>query len=459
MMRTLPGNGWLDHARTVAVPEVAHALGLDLDKHGKSFGPCPACSAEHRHNPGREFDRRLRCRVTPEGKGWVCCSNGTDGCGAKGDAVQLVAHVLTGKPWGRGDADTTRTVRDFYASNGWCDPDRGGQPWTPPRPRAVRLVAAPTPRPRAAEVRELWARCMPVTADPEVAAWLSNRHDGPLDPAMVADLDLARALPADLRDLPRWAWCGGPWTDRGYRLIVQGWEADPDNPGRLRVASLHARNVLADGAGKGAFPAGCDAGGLVFTTGPDLAAHGLPLVELAEGVPDWLRLTLDLARLPDGARSAALGVVSGSADLDLAAAVPEGWTVAIRTHADKSGDQYAAKLRELLAPRGCKLLRQRKPNAGPVAVTPPADLDPAPLGLASWAEWTRQALDALASGAGNGEDLALVWRLSCDNCGGAARVPVPVADTHRRMFEALAPADLDLYRAQLRELGGDDAGQ
>jgi len=298
-----------------------------------------------------------------------------------------------------------------------------------------------------------------VTADPLVAAWLSNRHDGPLDPALVADLDLARALPADLLDLPRWAWCGGPWTATGFRLILQAWEADPDAPGRLRPASLHARNVLADGAGKGAFPFDCDGRGLVFATGPDPAANGLPLVELAEGVPDWLRLAMARAERPEGRRSAVWGVVNGSATPELAELVPDGWTVAIRTHADPGGDRYATKWRDLLAPRGCTLRRQRMANGRAVhAATPDADPAP-PMGRASWAEWTRFALGGLADAAADGAALALVWRFCADDCGGADRVPAPVADAHRRMVEALSPANLDVYRAKVRELGGDDGGQ
>jgi hypothetical protein len=176
-------------------------------------------------------------------------------------------------------------------------------------------------------VRDLWRRCVPVTADPEVAAWLAERTDpGPIDPAKVAALDLARALPADLVDLPGWArFKGKPWTASGHRLVVRAWEADPDNPERLRVASLHARNVLPNCAGddKAAWPAGATAASLILATGPDPRAHGLPLVEIPEGVPDWLRLAVTVAAdLPKGKRSAVWGAWSGSADPAVAAVVP-----------------------------------------------------------------------------------------------------------------------------------------
>jgi hypothetical protein len=283
-----------------------------------------------------------------------------------------------------------------------------------------------------------------------------------IDPAAVAALDLARALPLDVLDLPRWASYGGdPWTSTGHRLIVQAWEADPDTPGRLRVASLHARNVRPDCApgDKAAWPGAGpgSASGLVWATGPDTRAHGLPLVELAEGVPDWLRLVLERATRPEGHRPAVVGIVSGSADPDLAALVPGGWTVAIRTHADPAGDKYAASWAELLRPRGCTLHRQRKANgpAAPSTIAPPADLDPPPDGCASWADWTRTAGEGLADAA-DGEGLALWWRLCCGTCGGADRVPAPVADLHRRAVEGLARMDLDLYRAKVRELGGEN---
>ena len=446
--------GWLDAARDVALLDVAAELGLDVGRDGRSFGPCPACGEATRNNPGRALDRRGRCRVTPDGAGWLCCSNGSDGCGATGDGLTLVAWSLTGRPWAKGDRGAGDAMRAWYAERGWCPP-ADGQPWKPPaRPRAVApRPPEPQARPRPAldELRALWRRCAPVTADPEVAAWLSGRSDGPIDPAAVAALDLARALPADLVNLPRWAFKdGAPWTASGLRLLVRAWEAAPDGAG-LRRASVQARNVRPGclKKDKAAWPAMGfgSGGGLVFADNPDLLAPGLPLLELAEGVPDWLRLVIDRAARPEGLRSAVLGVVSGSATPEVAALVPVGWTVAIRTHADGQGDKYAAEWGGLLTPRGCELRRQRKANAPPVAPVPgPADLVADPMTAAC--DGLRDARD--------GAELALVWHLVCCDCGGPERVPEPVAALHRQAVEGLSAVERGLYRAKVRELGGED---
>lgn len=454
---TAGGASWVDQARAVPVLDVAEAVGLTIGRDGRSFGPCPGCGVATRANPGRT-DRRGRCALVADGKGWHCYSNGSEGCEAKGDGLQLAAWALVGKPWGAGDAATAAALRDWYAGNGWCDPDKGRQPLANPRPIVHPRPTFPQerpPRPPAAEVAELWARCVPVTADPDAVAWLTGRTDpAPLDPVALAALDVVRALPRELDNLPRWAsFKGQSWTASGHRLLVLAWEADPDAPGLLRVASLHARNVLADcpPGDKAAWPAGATAGGLLLANGPDVTAHGLPLVELAEGVPDWLRLVLVRAELDAGERPAVLGLWSGSADAEAAAIVPHGWTVAIRTHADQAGDKYAVRWAELLAPRGCKLHRQRKANPhnaqnGP---TRPASPDGGVVG----------ALAQLDADAGNPEGLALCWRLCCEKWGGAGGVPGQVAGRHRRMVDGLDVAELKRYRAELDALGGEHGGR
>lgn len=432
---------WLDDARRVPVLDLAAELGAELGRDRKSFGPCPGCGNAHRNNPGRTLDRRGRCLVDASGNGWACYSNGSHGCGAKGDGPALVAWTLTGKPWGKGDAETSAAVREWYAARGWCEPwqEHGGKPAPPAAPMRRPVPALPLAvraRPPLAEVRELWRRCLPVTADPEVAAWLAGRADGPIDPAAVARLDLARALPAALDGLPRWARCNRQsWAEGGYRLIVRAWEADPEHPGRLRWASLHARAVRPGCDPKGVWPAGAAAGGLVWATGANPVAHGLPLVELAEGVPDWLRLVLDRGERCDaGKRPAVWGVTSGSADPAVAAVVPEGWTVAIRMHADEGGDKYAAKWRELLTPRGCTLRRQRKHN-------PPADVDLVAVTVA--------ALDDASGGA----EVAAVWAACCRQAGGAELVAAAVTAAHLRAVARLDDWERGEHGAELRRLG------
>lgn len=438
-----PASGWLDDARQVPLLDVAAALGLAVARDGASFGPCPGCGEAVRGG-----DKRGRCAILDKTERWACYSRGGNGCGAKGDAVAMVAMVLNdGKPWTTGDKATGDAIRAWYAGNGWCNPDNGadraGQPRTMPRPRLVQpLAIAPKPRPPIAEVAALWARCVPVTADPAVAAWLANRNDpGPIDPEAVAGLDLVRALPEGLGDLPRWAWYKGEsWAASGHRLIVRAYEADADNPGLLRWASVHARNVRPNcGAGdKAAWPGGCNAGGLVLATGLDPAAHGLPLVELAEGVPDWLRLAVERAKLPKG--GAVLGIWSGSVTAELAALVPGDWTVAIRTHADAAGDKYAQRLAELLAPRGCKLKRQRMVNDPASTIAPPDN---------SAEAWAASAIAAMHDAVQGGE-LATIWAIAVNHCGGLDRVPAALANVHRQRLAELDPAELAAYREQLQ---------
>jgi hypothetical protein len=441
---------WLDDARRVHVLDLAAELELAVALDGKSFGPCPGCGEVTRGK-----DKRGRCKVLGDGKGWKCYSNGSDGCGAEGDGPALVAWRLTGKPWGKGDQATSATVREWYAARRWCEP---WQEHGAPLP-ALRTVAPPAPRPAVepparpplAEVRELWQRCVPVTADPEVAAWLTGRADGAIDPAAVAALDLARALPAELDNLPRWARCAGrSWAEGGYRLLVKAWEADPEHPGRLRWASLHARAVRPGCEPKGVWPAGAGAAGLVLATGADPLAHGLPLVELAEGVPDWLRLVLDRgARCAKGDRPAVWGVTSGSAIPAVAGVVPEGWTVAIRTHDDQSGDKYAARWQELLTPRGCNLRREHKRNLPALRVDPPLS---SPVHPPADVDLVAVAVAALGDACG-GAEVAAVWAACCRAAGGAELVAPAIAEAHRLALAGLDGWELNEHGAELRLWG------
>lgn len=348
--------GWIDSARAIPVAEVADALGLDVAADGRSFGPCPSCGALRRANPGRR-DRRGRCRVYPGGKGWACCSNGTDGCGARGDGLTLVAWQLTGNVWSRGDRATGDRVRAWFASHGWTP--HAGAFGTRKIQRPTRFTpdaAEDLPRLPAADVADVWRMGAPVSIDPKVAAWLAGRG---LDPKRLAALDLARALPRTVR-LPAWARSRGqPWTDSGHRLIVPAFEPDDTTAGALRLASLHARCVRPCAPGeKGAWPAGASCRGLILATSADAptrAGEARQLVTVVEGVPDFLSLAL----WPTEARGALLGGWSGSATAATAELIPRGWTVALGHHDDNGGDKQANAWARVLAGRGCDLKRIR----------------------------------------------------------------------------------------------------
>ena len=342
---------WIEQAGKVGVAQVAAALGLKLSR--KGWGPCPVCNAEVRSK--KNHDRRGPLGVRPDDQGWEC-----QHCHTTGDALNLATLVLFG------EADMTalsvhqkEELRDFYSSHGWCDP-RQGFDLARVRPVPVRPPPAPDPvRPPLEEVADVWDRAGPVTADPEVAAWLRGRG---LDPARVQDMDVARAIRPDAA-LPRWARCRGvPWIRGGFRIIVQGWSA------LGTMESVHARCILKtpptapDGSAlpKGAWPASGpgSASGLIMANGLALQllrgqwTEGEPLrVVIAEGVPDFLTWSCCQPDL------VIFGVTAGSWKEEHAARLPDGSRVVIWTHADPAGDKYATKVAETFAGRRVELSR------------------------------------------------------------------------------------------------------
>jgi len=339
---------WAAEVKARGVADVAAALGLEVRPRSKSLGPCPACQAPRRHT--KTGDHRGAVGLTPDGLGWRCFQ-----CDAGGDAVTLAAFVALGRVPGSGDPGW-REVAAFCETHGLCTPSTPG---TSPRPRA-RVVAAPPPapapallRPPAAEVAALWAACVPVVDDPDVAAWITGRG---LDAGQVADTDTARALP---RTGPLPPWCrftGQDWRESTHRVIV------PLVDAAGRLISLHARALAPATPGqKAASPAGFQITGLVFADSLGralLEGQAAPrCVVIAEGVPDFLTWA---TRYGDAAEDApaVLGVVAGSWTAALAARCPNGATVVIRTHADAAGDKYAAAIAATLTGR-CALKRPR----------------------------------------------------------------------------------------------------
>jgi hypothetical protein len=303
---------------------VVPLLELKLAPDGRSFGPCPSCGAEHRNNPGRSHDRRLRCRIH-EDRVWGCCSNGSEGCGAGGSVFDLVAWVLLGRPLVRGDVEAWRGVL------AWLSDERVTTP--PPRPSPSAL--APKTRLNPFKLARDLFHFPRVDADDEVATWLAARA---IDPRAVADLELACVLPEGFHNSAT-TYRGRQWDETGHRLIVPMHEAHPDRPRQVRVASIHARCVRAcDDDAKAAWPAGASATGLLMLTNPtSLWADGAArrLVTIVEGVPDFLTMAL----ASPTQRGALIGAVSGSAQPETAALIPEGWTVVLALHDDDGGRQ------------------------------------------------------------------------------------------------------------------------
>jgi hypothetical protein len=224
-----------------------------------------------------------------------------------------------------------------------------------------------------AELERLWAWCERVTDDAEVSAYLAGRG---LDPAAVARLDLARALPR-WAPLPKWAKHGrSTWAD-GWRLMVPMFDA----LGRfVTVRPRWARTSPPPGDKplKCPTPAGTSPRGAVMADelGRLLLEHRVrsPVrLVVAEGEPDFLAAAVrwgapswttdgwdeDL----EGPRPATAteppavwGVVSGSWTDALADRVPDGSDVLVWTDPDRAGDKYAAAVAGLLAYR-CNVSR------------------------------------------------------------------------------------------------------
>ena len=347
--------------------ESAHRPGRALPTASKASGklsPAPDTLKRLLADPATALDvLGVRDRARRQGRGFVLlcpwhtertpsCSvtTGPDGtlrahcfgCRRGGDVINLAAAVL-----GLNErADFPQLLSVLAARCGIAGDVARPLPALPPlRP------APPASRPPTDEVRDLFARCLPVCDDPALSVALLGRS---LDPALIADRDLARCLPPD-GPLPAWArYAGQSWRASGHRLIVplfDGWGAP---------VSLHARSFATDADPKGLSPAGYSSAGLVMADGfaRDVLARGWPAwwnrsepltLVIAEGVPDYLT---DASVFGEWEHApATLGVISGAWSADVAARIPDGCRVIIRTHDDEAGRRYRHQIGESLHAR------------------------------------------------------------------------------------------------------------
>jgi hypothetical protein len=350
---------WWKAARERTVLEVAAALGLEHD--AKSCA-CPACGATRRGSS----DRRLVLLLTPNRMGW-CCPR----CDASGSALDLAYWKLTGRAWRAGDREASALLQAWCASRGWCEAEADG---AAPR-RRVRLVkprSAPPERatspepahPPRGEVEALWAACGPLDTtgadldplDLELSLWLSC--DRALYPPAVAELDLARVLPAPAgHRFPRWV--PSSWWPR-YRLALPAWTAAGE------LGSLRLR-CPGDPSGRGPkemAPYGVSAKGLTLADPvglsllrgePDPRWDGSVLV--AEGCPDFLTWAI---RPWADKQPAIFGTWSGAWTADLASRIPDGARVILATDANDPGDRMALAIQATLHPRcACGRMKAR----------------------------------------------------------------------------------------------------
>lgn len=343
--------------RGVSVLGVAKRLGLEVQPaRGSSGGGfrCPACNAQRRHT--KTSDKRAAAGVRNDGLGWRCFQ-----CDVSGDALNLVAYALRGKSLPELHDSGIAEVRQWCET--WLGLDHCAETWPPTA--AVASEPEPPRYPPLDEVRAFWASCGSVNDDPVVSGWLRERRA--LDPSVIAELDLARAIGPDEGSLPPWAGYGGyrdkpwrSWPSQGLRLVVPLYAAD----GGMR--SLVFRRVFDTGRDwppKSMAANGYQRAGLVMANA--VARHLLehPLAQasemcvvIQEGETDWLTGCQTWARRDE---RAVFGLVSGSWTSDLAARIPRRARVIVRTDNDAGGDQLAEPIIKSLVGR-CDVRRGGK---------------------------------------------------------------------------------------------------
>lgn len=315
--------------RLIDPVRVAHALGLNEGAQRQRDGLTVLCPW-HR-------ERRPSCSVTvgPDGTLRSHCF----GCGNGGDVFSLA-----GAAFGLDvNKEFARVMQELAA--------RCGLDGSAPLPLPPRRLPPPRTPPPLSEVGTFVARCPSVCEDPALALALLNLRG--LDPAKITDRDLARALPAG--PLPGWARCGEKsWRDSRHTLIVPLW----DEEGQL--ASVHARSLQPDADPKGLSPAGHSSAGLILACSfaRQILTGGIPAwwhhsepptFIVAEGVPDFLTAGCHYGEWEFA--PAVIGVISGAWSKEVAARIPNGSRVVIRTHSDEAGRKYRQQIAGSLHPR------------------------------------------------------------------------------------------------------------
>jgi hypothetical protein len=316
--------------------DVCRRLGLDRGARLQGGGlmiPCPA-----------HQERTPSCSVTrgPDGTLRVNCF----GCPFAGDVLNLLAAAES--------LDVERDVPALLRRAA----DLARLPLERPEPREPAPVVPFVPRrsyPPGAEVGAVWSMCRPVVEDEQVAGWLAGRG---LDPAAIAQHDLARALPLG-KELPRWASYRGDraraasWAALGYRLVLPLYDA----AGVIRSVRARAVAAIAPGDPKALPPSGHSVQGLLLADvrAAQMLAHGAwperadDRLVFAEGEPDFLTWAMR-------ATVAVVGIAgSGQWTETLAARIPAGTTVILRTDQDDAGDAYAEAVTKMLWGR-CTIL-------------------------------------------------------------------------------------------------------
>lgn len=332
-----------DHAgevrRALADPaQVAELLGLERSREERGKWVCP------KHG-GSSLSLRVGRDRTLQAKCF--------GCDFAGDVLALVAEVRGLDV--RGDFRRVLAAGAEVAGLWGVVAELEGRdsteprPVPPPKPRAMpRPIEEERTYPPADELAAVWSSAGVVGDDDEARAMLEARG---LD-AELLDVTLARVV-ARGATLPTWArYQGRPWTATGHRLLLPVYDA----AGVMR--SVRAWRLVEGNGPKRLPPTGHKAGGVVLACELGVAmlagTYAPKRVLVLEGEPDFLTW----ATRPIEAPTARLGVVSGAWSDELAARIPSGARVIVRTHHDTAGDKYAGAINATLRDR-CTVLRSK----------------------------------------------------------------------------------------------------
>lgn len=376
-----PGEGWIHTAKARQVAEVAADLGLTV--HRGRIG-CPACGEDR-----EKGTRRAPVGIMRGGLGWIC-----NGCGNKGDAVDLVAWKIVGRSCRELDREGWQRVRAWWGQGAALSPSQPTAALAPPDyPPADEVAVFWSGLPRL-PVKGVTGAIHPPEAEPEPDMmafwdeWRASGHPLPgwpaesgmaalvgwlrkraIDPKRAALLDLVR--PAPRAHPPRLA--EGERAVRGYgwpygavvplvdstgltRSLLFRAVADPgkDWEGNTRKKSMGLRGyarsglVMADPMARailsrsGDEPEAVDMGaGVVASWNGD--------VLVCEGEPDYLTAATRHSRVnvedpADPQTYAVIGTAgtSGGLPAEIAARFPKDARVLIYQHSDEAGRVFAA---------------------------------------------------------------------------------------------------------------------
>jgi len=183
------------------------------------------------------------------------------------------------------------------------------------------------------EVERLWQDALPVSAEDETLRWVTVERK--LDAKLIEELGLAKTLPS-APQLPWWAY---GWRIK-HRMILPTYDHDGQH------VSFRARWVFPPPVPKGkkslapAFGPGSASGCVLANPIALKMLRGeitWPItLSVVEGEPDhltWATMCPDLA---------VIGIWTGAWTADIAARVPSGSNIVVRTHHDPPGNKLAA---------------------------------------------------------------------------------------------------------------------